>query len=172
VLIIYDRKLKVLPQISEINLVINSQPVVITAIGYVNNDSTKLKLTTAQTIFKNQVITISYSTTSGITTENGILVPATAVSVTNKSTQIDDKIVVIGENGVLISPNPAKINQEIQIAVEDGFPFTYTVSSIDGKVLQTKQGVGIATCVINQKGIYIINVHTNTQNVLKKILVK
>lgn len=172
VIIIYDRKLKVLPQISEVTVQINNQPVVISAIGYLNNDSTKLQFTTAQPFYKNQVITISYTTTSGITTENGIILPATAVSVTNKSTQIDNAINSVEESGVLISPNPAQVDQQIQISVEDNLPFSYTVSSIDGKVLISEQGVGVVTCILKQKGVYIIKVHTNTQIVLKKILVK
>ena len=172
IILLYDRKIKVLPLVSELSVFVNNQSLEITSIGYINNDSSKLKLTTVKPIYKTQVVTISYTSTSGITTENGILLPVSSASITNKSTQIDTRINSIKEFGVTISPIPASINQEITIVVEDGLPFTFSICSVDGKVLQTKQGVGVASCTLEQKGMYIIKVHTNTQNVLKKILVK
>ena len=170
--IIYDRKIETLPLTSEINITKNGTPINIASIGYLNNDSTRLTVTLESTIYPNQTILLSYTTTSGLTTENGILTPTTNFAVQNKSTAINSIADITLQNAIGLYPIPAQANQAIVVLIPNNETYTYTITTIDGKQVQCGLLVNKGEIVLQESGTYLLIIHTNTGNITKKILIK
>ncbi len=167
VYLFFDRKLRVLPQISEIQLTNNSVPLQITNISYVGNDSTKLQLQIQGIIYKNNVISVTYNQTSAVTTENGILQPVSSVQVSNKSTQINSQIELI-QAGITIS----HVNNTVCIESVDNIEYTYSIYTIHGKLILKGVGYRNTSISIEKQGIYVVEVETIKQKICKKIRIE
>lgn len=165
-----------LPTIDELTLTCNDTvSIPIESITFNSNSVLNINLDT--TIYKNDVIKLSISSSKLLSADGGSL-KDTTFTVNNKSSQtyvppIPDAISEINENEIMVSPVPAFVNQNFVIASSDGGKtIAFSVISANGQSVKSGSFIGSTTISLNQPGTYSIITNDGEKIAVKKIIVR
>lgn len=165
-----------LPTIDELTLTCNDTvSIPIESITFNSNSVLNINLDT--TIYKNDVIKLSISSSKLLSADGGSL-KDTTFTVNNKSSQtyvppIPDAVSEINENEIMVSPVPAFVNQNFVIASSDGGKtIAFSVISANGQSVKSGSFIGSTTISLNQPGTYSIITNDGEKIAVKKIIVR
>jgi hypothetical protein len=142
-----------------------------------NSNTSILNCQLDATIYKGDKVTLQFSSKS-LETLDGGSVNDTTLAVENMSTQIyvppiPDAVSEIDEDEIIVSPNPAFVNQDFVVATSNGEQtLSYSLISANGKTVKSGSFVGSTTISVSQAGTYSLIVNDGEKIAVKKIIVR
>ena len=86
---------------------------------------------------------------------------------------IPDAVSEIDEDEIIVSPNPAFVNQDFVVATSNGEQtLSYSLISANGKTVKSGSFVGSTTISVSQAGTYSLIVNDGEKIAVKKIIVR
>lgn len=159
----YDREISIFPQVSDLLVTVDDKVIDFTIDYYKETNKSMIAL-----FFKEPIsgeFKISYSETSGRTSNGGILLPYSYNTVITDINQTP-------ETEIAIYPNPLKAGQKLTITGDATTTYLCTIRTITGAFVAQEQFVG-ATFVQNlPAGIYMITLSAENYNKTMKLLVQ
>lgn len=175
--IFFDTKIAVLPELTDIVFICNDTLTITPSNVELNSNTSILNCQLDATIYKGDKVTLQFSSKS-LETLDGGSVNDTTLAVENMSTQIyvppiPDAVSEIDEDEIIVSPNPAFVNQDFVVATSNGEQtLSYSLISANGKTVKSGSFVGSTTISVSQAGTYSLIVNDGEKIAVKKIIVR
>ena len=154
----YDRRIEVLPQVSEITLTADGEQIPISSIAYYLNDTARLVFELDSIIYKDQEVLLSYSVTSAVTTELGVLEPVSEYDVVNSSREVKVGISEFAQNTINLYPIPARVGEIITLLSNSGGLCKYEIFNASGMCVEQGSYFDAHTCIVLIPGIYLVRI--------------
>ena len=174
--IFFSTYIDTLPLPEELTLTSNDTLINITSVNFNTNSTDILKCTLDTTIYKNAVLSLTFSSKTILTVDGGGVLDTT-MAVANKSTQIYVPPIIgavssIDANNFVIAPIPVNAKAGFTIKTSDPNEISYTIINSLGAKVSKGNFTRETTLSIPKAGVYTIIFGNGTDTFAKKILVK